>query len=104
MISGLIVSHFNSIEQCDVALGRINVFVGNHGSGKSNVIDAIRFVKDAIQNGLDRAISDRHGIDSIRQWSPSGRFRPSLCVMATDNDFLGVTRSHWTPRKACSSN
>jgi predicted ATPase len=89
MISRLIVSHFKSIETCDVGLGHINVFVGNNGSGKSNVIDAIRFVKDAVQNGLDRAVSDRHGIDSIRQWSPSGRFRPSLCLVVTDDEFFG---------------
>lgn len=31
-------------------------------------------------HGLDRAISDRHGIDSIRQWSPTRPFRIRIAV------------------------
>ena len=46
------------------------MLVGANGTGKSNFIDAIRFMKDAVQFDLDRAVSERHGIDSIRQWSP----------------------------------
>ena len=50
-------------------LGPVTVLVGGNGTGKSNFVDAIRFMKDAVQFDLDRAVSERHGIDSIRQWS-----------------------------------
>jgi predicted ATPase len=49
------------------------VLVGPNASGKSNVVDVLRFVADAFRNGLDRAIADRHGIGAIRRWSAKGR-------------------------------
>ncbi len=86
MFQTLLIRHFKSIEQADIALGDINIFVGNNGSGKSNIVDAIRFLKDVATNGLDRAISDRHGIESIRQWSPTRPFRISLTVTVSRDD------------------
>lgn len=73
MLKRIEVEHFKSITRIELELGHIALFVGVNGSGKSNVIDAIRFIRDSVAHGLDRAISDRHGIDSVRQWSP---FRP----------------------------
>jgi predicted ATPase len=65
----------------EIDLSNINIFVGNNASGKSNVIDAIRLVKDAMTNGLDRAIGDRHGIESVRQWSPTRPYRMSMILV-----------------------
>lgn len=78
MLKKLRIRHFKSIEQADIDLADINIFVGNNGSGKSNVIDAIRFLRDVATHGLDRALSDRHGIDSVRQWSPTKPYRITL--------------------------
>jgi predicted ATPase len=86
MFQTLLIRHFKSIEQTDIELGDINIFVGNNGSGKSNIIDAIRFLKDVATNGLDRAISDRHGVESVRQWSPTRPYRIGLTVTAVRND------------------
>lgn len=80
MLRRLDIQHFKSIEKADVELGMVNIFVGNNGSGKSNIIDAIRFLRDASNNGLDRAVSDRHGIASIRQWSPTRPYRVRIGV------------------------
>ena len=71
MITKAFVEHYKSLEKFDAPLRRLTVLVGRNGSGKSNFIDAIRLARDAVVLGLDRAISERHGIDSIRQWSPS---------------------------------
>ncbi len=80
MIRRLTVEHFKSIERLDLPLGRMMLLVGPNSSGKSNVIDAIRFIKDAVSYDLDRAVSDRHGIDSIRQWSPSRPYHVSISL------------------------
>lgn len=71
MIDRLIVQHYRSIESIDLQLGAVNLFVGRNGSGKSNILDAIRFTRDALKFGLDQAITDRHGLSSIRQWAPT---------------------------------
>lgn len=52
---------------------QITVFVGRNSVGKSNIIESLLFVRDCLDRGLDYATSERHGVDSIFQWS---RFRP----------------------------
>jgi len=89
MFKKLTIGHFKSIERAEISFGMINVLVGNNGSGKSNLIDALRFLKDAVSNGLDRAVSDRHGIVSIRQWSPTRPFRIHLGIEFADDDNSG---------------
>ena len=78
MITRVVIEHFKSIDRLELDLGRLVLLVGPNGSGKSNFVDALRFVRDAVQYGLDRAVSERHGIDSVRQWSPSKPYHISI--------------------------
>jgi predicted ATPase len=72
IIERLRVKNYRSLADVDIQLGPLNVLVGQNGSGKSNVIDVLRFVRDALMRGLDTAILDRGGMSSIRRWSPKG--------------------------------
>ncbi len=81
MITKLRIEHYKSIERVEISPGPLTILVGPNGSGKSNIVDAVRFVRDSVVLGLDRSIADRHGIDSIRQWSPS---RPYVVVMRVE--------------------
>jgi len=47
---------------------RLRVFlIGSNASGKSNFLDAIRFLRDVAENGLKKAVDDaRHGVSAIR--------------------------------------
>ena len=63
------IRNYRSIAACDVELGSLAFLVGPNGSGKSNFLDAIRFVADALYNGLDHAIRDRGGIGQVRRRS-----------------------------------
>lgn len=73
MITRFKTEHYKSIGSMDLNLGAMNVFAGLNGTGKSNIIDAIKFLNECSESDLDTAISRRHGIDSIRQWS---KFKP----------------------------
>jgi predicted ATPase len=83
MITKLRIEHYKSIERVEITPGPLTILVGPNGSGKSNIVDAVRFVRDSVVLGLDRSIADRHGIDSIRQWSPS---RPYVVVVRVELD------------------
>lgn len=63
------IRNYKSIGQCDVELGRLTILVGRNGSGKSNFLDALRFVLDGLQTSLDHAIKSRGGIDGVRRRS-----------------------------------
>ena len=63
------IRNYKSIGHCDLALGALTVLVGRNGSGKSNFLDALRFVVDGLRTSLDHAIKSRGGIDEVRRRS-----------------------------------
>ncbi len=65
-ITRAVIENYKSIAFCDVRLGPLNVLVGLNGSGKSNFLDALRFVRDACNSSLTTAIQARGGIDEVR--------------------------------------
>ncbi|MGD9510810.1 MAG: AAA family ATPase, partial [Geminicoccaceae bacterium] len=80
MITRLLVEHFRSIGQINLSLSSTTILVGPNATGKSNLVDSLRLLKDALTNGLDRSISDRQGIDTIRQWSPTRPYHVTIEV------------------------
>jgi len=73
MITRVQIKNFRNLADVDVHLGPLTVLVGRNGAGKSTFLDALRFVRDALQIGVDTAISQRGGISAVRKWSPRGR-------------------------------
>lgn len=63
------VRNYKSIADCDVELGRLTLLVGRNGAGKSNFLDALRFVSDGLETSLDHAIKSRGGIAAVRRIS-----------------------------------
>lgn len=47
------IKNFKSIENLELELGRLNVFIGANGSGKSNVLEAIAMIGASKANDLD---------------------------------------------------
>jgi predicted ATPase len=64
-ISRVRLRNFKSIADCDVRLGPLSVLVGSNGAGKSNFLDALRFVAQAVASDPDRAIAMRGGLGEI---------------------------------------
>src|SRR5215210_4107750 len=68
-LTRVVLENYKSIARCDVPLGSLTFLVGANGSGKSNFLDALRFVADALRSSLDHALRDRGGIKQVRRRS-----------------------------------
>ena len=51
MIDRIVIENFKNLRRVDLALGRMNLFIGTNASGKSNFLDALR-VLQGIGNGF----------------------------------------------------
>jgi predicted ATPase len=56
---------YKSIASCEVNLGSLALLIGRNGAGKSNFLDGLRFVHDAINTNLQTAAADHGGIGSF---------------------------------------
>lgn len=72
------ISNFKSIEYAEISFGKLTIFVGPNASGKSNIIDSISFVSEALSNSLDWAIMQRGGISAVRRNTGGGASHISL--------------------------
>lgn len=65
----VVLRNYKSIGHCDVRLGALTYLVGGNGSGKSNFLDALHLVRDALNSSLDNAIAERGGLNEVRRRS-----------------------------------
>jgi predicted ATPase len=59
--------------------------VGANASGKSNFLDAFRFLKDVVNNGLQKAVNSRGGIKKIRNLNARAPSYVEISVSMVDN-------------------
>ncbi|EQD27273.1 ATPase-like protein, partial [mine drainage metagenome] len=65
-ITHVSVTNFRSFKLLDLDLEKFNVFIGANASGKSNVVQILRFVRDISAHGLPNAVSMQGGTDYLR--------------------------------------
>jgi len=70
MITRLQVRNFKSLRDVDLSLGPVNVLVGPNMSGKSNIVDSLRFLQQFFfpqpaTDGLTYALAQRAGIGEV---------------------------------------
>lgn len=79
------ISHYKSLSE--VALDNLpplTLLVGANGTGKSNFVDALRFLRDMVVDGLDHAMSKRGGILMVREHSPDSPYEMSIKIGFTE--------------------
>ena len=62
MLSRVWVEGFKSLVDLDLALGRVNVFIGANGSGKSNLLEALGVLGTAASGRVDDEALLRRGV------------------------------------------
>jgi energy-coupling factor transporter ATP-binding protein EcfA2 len=73
MIKKIKIENYKSIQSLDLELGRLNIIIGENGSGKSNILEAIAMGSAAAENKLSNEFLASRGIrvtDPI--WMKSG--------------------------------
>lgn len=65
----VVLRNYKSIASCDVRLSPLTYLVGANGSGKSNFLDALHLVRDALSGSLDNAMNERGGLSEVRRRS-----------------------------------
>lgn len=68
-LTRVVLRNYKSIGTCDVQLGPLTYLVGANGSGKSNFLDALHLVRDALATSLDNALNERGGLTEVRRRS-----------------------------------
>ena len=68
-LTRVVLRNYKSIAACDVRLGPLTYLVGANGSGKSNFLDALHLVRDALTGSLDNALNERGGLSEVRRRS-----------------------------------
>lgn len=62
LITHIEVERFKSIRSINLELGRVNIFIGGNGSGKSNFLEAIGILSAALGRGLSDSEFRRKGV------------------------------------------
>ncbi len=91
-IRRVVLRNYKSIGHCDVRLGPLTYLVGGNGSGKSNFLDALHLVADAIAGSLDNALNERGGLSEVRRRS-SGH--PTHFGIRLEFSLPGGRRGHY---------
>ncbi|MBZ5584801.1 MAG: AAA family ATPase [Acidobacteriia bacterium] len=68
-LTRVLIRNFKSIAACDAGLRPLTILLGPNGGGKSNFLDALRFVTDGLRTSLEHAFRERGGINEVRRRS-----------------------------------
>ena len=87
IINRLIAKNWRNFQQINVPLRERQFIVGPNASGKSNLLDIFRFLRDIVKvegGGLQKAINDRGGVSNIRCLSGSQDVEVSIEIHIAD--------------------
>ena len=94
-ISKIRIANFKSFADQTVELNDFNLLVGANASGKSNFVQAFKFMGDIATHGLEEAISLQGGVEYLRNVK-IGNAQPLSFHLAIQDDSLS-TRNHGWP-------
>jgi hypothetical protein len=102
MLEEVSISNYKSILHQQFKMGRINVFVGAAGSGKTNILEALGIASAAHDNALTPESLSKRGVNPVKPslmfHSPSGGQYQSNAI-----DVVWYEKNSWKKSKAVCS-
>src|SRR5678816_902697 len=96
------IKNFKSIVDLRLELGPVNVFIGENGSGKSNILEALAFAAAAASSKLDNEFLVSRGIRVTDPRFMRSAFAETsegaVSIFVEDSQRAGVTFEINTPR------
>ena len=102
------IERFKSLESVEIDVGRVNVFVGANGAGKSNLLEAMGVIGAAAAGRIDDQALLRRGVRPgvpriYKSAFPSSTKDPSIRLTAESEDgksryFIGIVNQGKVPR------
>ena len=89
MIRTLEISNYKSIDQLTLDLGRVNVFIGENGCGKTNILEAVGLAAAAAANKLDNEFLHSRGIRVTTPDRMRAGFTMESATRAIEVDVVG---------------
>lgn len=65
MIRKITYGRYKSLHHVELQLDRVNLLIGPNAAGKSNVIDGLRLINEAVRADMETAVSRRGGLRSL---------------------------------------
>lgn len=96
LITRIALKNWRNFAHIDVSLRETVYLIGPNASGKSNFLDALRFLRDVATprgGGLQKAIADRHGMSKLR--SLMARSKPEVEIYIELSEDLDDTKPLW---------
>jgi predicted ATPase len=80
------LENWRNFTRVDVPLQQRMFLIGPNASGKSNLLDAFRFLRDLVRvgGGLEKAVADRGGVSRLR--SLAARRHPDIVIDVVIDD------------------
>ena len=105
MITSLSIRNFKSIANAQLAFGRVNLFIGANGSGKSNLLEALGLYSACLGRGIDGDILSSKGVrlSAARIFKSSFKKQPTPGLIRLSGTINGVTYSAALRTKTHSS-
>jgi predicted ATPase len=100
-ITRICARNFRSLKNVDVQLAPLNVLIGPNGSGKTNLLNVLRFLATTVRFDLSAALDDWGGFDHIHRQADDtgpvgitieGHVTPYSSANAPDSYTLTLTR------------
>lgn len=85
-LARIIINNFKSIKSCDISLSELNVLIGENGTGKTNLLDAINY----FYHNLTDSNASVHVFDENNHYSNEAR----ITLVYDLSEFVKISKSN----------